>query len=164
MFANITLILKTYGELGTKAIKAEVSKISATGKTAESVEYEVKSDDDTDKLIIYGRAFFSTIETGRGPRKNDSYQGFDKSMLEYMKSRGIGADLPEKKREQLARFLAYKINKEGDKTYKEGGRNVYSNALEKIIKELRIALTKDFSKFYLSEVVKGFKRDIKKAA
>ena len=74
-------------------------------------------------------------------------------MLEYMKARGIGADLSEKKRNQLARFLAYKINKEGDSVFKQGGRIVYSETLTKFIAELKRAITQDFKKIAVSLVL-----------
>jgi hypothetical protein len=151
---NITGILKKWGELGVRALKSDVQKVSATGSTADSIRYEVKSDDDKDTLIIYGRQFFSAIETGRGPRKSDTDSGFKDNILEYMKARGIGADLPEKKRAQLAKFIAYKINKEGDKTFKQGGRVVYTPTLNKLVDELRADLTKNRSQFYISEIRK----------
>jgi hypothetical protein len=156
---TIKATLNRYGELGTEAIKADVQKVSATGKTAASVHYEVVSEKTFDVLRILGRKFFSTLETGRGPRKGNEYQEFDVSMYEYMQARGIGTDLPEKKRKQLAKFLAYKINKEGDKTYKQGGREVYSQTLTKLVEELKQALKKDAVQFYLNEI-----RSITKAA
>lgn len=133
-------ILDAYGKIGVQAIKQRVEVMSATGKTAASIRYE--SNEDT--LIIYGRKFFETIEKGRGPRKSSEEGGFRDSMYEYMVAKGIGADLPEKKRRQLARFLTLKINKEGDKTFKKGGRNVYSDVVNKLVSELRKALIEDF--------------------
>lgn len=136
--------LNNYGILGVELLKASVRPFSATGKTERSLSYEVKTDGETDSLKIFAREFFSTLETGRGPRKSSSPGGFEDSMMEYMQARGIGADLSDKKRKQLARFLTWKINKEGDKTYKQGGRQVYSNDLEKFINALHEALRKDF--------------------
>jgi hypothetical protein len=164
MFANVTNILQTIGKAGVEALKNDVEKVSATNETANSIHERVESTDTKDVLKILGRKFFSTLETGRGPRKNSTYEGFDDHMLKYMEARGIGADLSEKKRQQLARFLTLKINREGDKTFKAGGRIVYSKTLQRIIDDLKKALKKDFAKFYLTEITNQFKREIKKAA
>lgn len=136
--------LNNYGILGVEMLKASIAGLTATGKTQRSISYKVTSDEDSDTLTIFAREAFSTIETGRGPRKSNTPGGFQDSMLEYMQARGIGADLSDKKRKQLARFLTWKINKEGDRTYKRGGRQVYSNDLEKYIEALRKALVKDY--------------------
>jgi hypothetical protein len=140
--------------MGVMALKKDVEKVSASGKTAESIRFEIEVFDNgniTFKLL--GRKYFSTLETGRGPRRSSTYGEFDLNMLEYMKARGIGADLSEKKRNQLARFLAYKINKEGDSVFKKGGRIVYSETLTKFISELKRAITQDFKKIAISLVV-----------
>jgi hypothetical protein len=147
-------ILEQYGNLGVEGIKADVQKVSATGKTAESVRHEVTYKDPIWKLTFYARAFFKALETGRKPRESTEYQEFDVSMLEYMQARGIGSDLSDKKKKQLAKFLAYRINKEGDKTYKQGGRIVYSQTLSKLVDELIDALKKDVIRNYVNENIK----------
>lgn len=135
----LTETLDKEGQIGVEMIKQAISSKSATGKTVESVRYE--SDDK--RLQIFARAFVETMETGRGPRKSSTDGGFKDEMLDYMKARGIGADLDAKKREQLAKFLVLKINREGDRLYKAGGgRDVYSGALAKFIDHLIAAVTK----------------------
>ena len=156
MFADVVAILDRFGHIGVEGLKDDVQKVSATGQTAESIYYRVEAGDKRISLTFYGRKYFKTLETGRGPRKGSEYQGFDESMYEYMKARGIGSDLPEKKRKQLARFLAYKINKEGDKTFKMGGRVVYSPTLTKLTEDLKRALIKDAREYYISEIKKTF--------
>lgn len=136
--------LNNYGVLGVQMLKAKVSAVSATGKTAESISFQVKSDNDSDTLTIFAREFLSVLETGRGPRRSATNGGFQDSLEEWMQARGIGADLTDKKRKQLAAFLRWKINKEGDATYKKGGRVVYSDDLEKFIEALKQAVHKDF--------------------
>lgn len=160
---SITQTLHKYGQAGVQALKNDVSRISATGDTKDSIRYEVKSTDDTDTLKLIGRAFFKAIETGRGPRQSTKDEGFKDKMLEYMKARGIGSDLDEKKREQLAKFLVMKINREGDKTYKQGGRIVFTPTLNKLVDELRRELARDFQQGYVKEL-KGLFSPNKKAA
>lgn len=138
-------VLTQFGLLGVEALRKDVQKVSATGQTADSIRFEIQKKDNGNYVFrLLGRKYFSTLETGRGPRKSSEYGEFDLNLLEYMKARGIGADLSEKKRQQLAKFLAYKINKEGDKTFKKGGRIVYSETLSKFIDELTRAIKKDF--------------------
>lgn len=157
MSQSIHNILDRAGKLGVEALKQDVQKVSATGETAESIRYEVKSTQTMDRLLIYGRQFFSALETGRGPIQNNQQGEFKENILEWMKARGIGADLSEKKRLQLARFFTYKINKEGDQIFKQGGRVVYSPTITKLVMQLKDEVIKDFAKLYLREIVKTYK-------
>jgi len=154
---SIRNILNNYGILGVELLKANIGKLTATGKTVNSIHYEVSSKETTDTLTIFGREFISTLETGRGPRKSSTSGGFLDNMLEYMQARGIGADLDDKKRKQLARFLVLKINREGDKTYKQGGRQVYSNDLDKYVDQLKEALRKDFAVTFRNNLKSAFR-------
>lgn len=138
-------ILEAYAPLGVELLKTKVAPFSATGKTVASIHSVVSEN----RLQIFARGFFESLETGRGPRKSSSKSGFEDSMLEWMRARGIGADLPEKKRKQLARFFTWRANKEGDKTFQTGGRQVYSDALEKYVAELMGVLSKEFAKEFV---------------
>lgn len=150
-------LLNKYGKIGVESLKNDVQKVSATGETAASIYYEIEGKDGVDTLRIIGRKFFKALETGRGPRKSSQEQGYTEKMYEYMQARGIGSDLTEKKRKQLARFLVYRINKEGDSVYKSGGRVVYSKTLNKFVDELTQAVRKDLTKSYIKEITRNFK-------
>lgn len=136
-------ILNRYAIIGVELLKALVSRVSATNKTKDSIRAEVPPN----RLLLFAREFFEALETGRGPRKSDEQGDFKDSMLEYMKAKGIGNDLDEKKREQLARFLTYRANKEGDALWKKGHggkvRNVYSDELDKFVSELTDKIIED---------------------
>lgn len=152
---RIDATLAKFGLIGVIAVKDDVERISATGKTAESIRFRIYQKDNGNWVLeILGRKYFSTLETGRGPRKSSAYGEFDIHMLEYIKARGIGSGLSEKKQAQLAKFLAYKINKEGDETFKAGGRVVYSDTLTKLVADLKRAIVSDFTKIVISEIVK----------
>lgn len=144
--------LKDYGEIGVELLQQEVQKVSATGKTAASIRFEVTPTG----LQLIGRGYFEALETGRGPRQGSTYENFDTSMLEYMNVRGIGAGLTQKKKEQLARFLTYRINRDGDKLWKQGHgekvRDVYSKALDKFVDELTQAVKQDLVEASFNEV------------
>lgn len=150
--------LAKYGALAVRSIQNDVSRISATGKSAASVYFVIKFDGTKYTLQIRGRKFFKAIETGRGPRKSDQYQGFDVNILEYMNARGIATEKSEKERLRLAKFIAYKINKEGDSVFKAGGRQVYSDNLKLIVDGLKLVIRREFRKFVLTELKNEFNR------
>jgi hypothetical protein len=148
--------LKIFGLQGVLALRHDVEKVSATGKTADSIRFEIAIEANGNiSLTFYARQFFKALETGRGPRKNSEYQEYDLSLYEYMQAKGIGADLPEKKRKQLAKFLAYRINKEGDEVFKSGGRVVYSPTLTKLASEIKRGITQDFIKFNIRNILRN---------
>lgn len=153
----LTDVLKRYGQLGVDVLKKSVAPYSATKKTEQSIRFE--STETT--LKIFGRQFIETLETGRGPRKSSTQGDFLDNMLDYMKARGIGSGLNDKKRKQLAKFLVLKINKEGDKLYKSGGnRDVYSSTLEKFQDQLIQAVKKDQVKI-MKEGIKESLKEVK---
>jgi hypothetical protein len=152
---SVLSVLTKGGQSGVEALKQAVRPYSATGETEDSIRFEIVQDGTKITLRFLARKFFSTLETGRGPRKSTIYQEYDLSILEYMKAKGIGSDLTEKKRKQLAKFIAYKINKEGDSVFKKGGRIVYSPTITKLIAELTQAVKKDLIGFIVKDIVNG---------
>lgn len=159
MAVELALELKTlteYGKLGVMALRQDVEKYSATGKTVDSIRFEVSVEPDgTLTLTFYGRQFFKALETGRAPRKNSSYGQFDLNLLDYMEARGMLTGLTDKQKKAKAKSLAWYINKHGDQTYREGGREVYSDTLFKLVSELKRAITQDFTKLYIREILKN---------
>lgn len=152
---SVVSILTKGGIAGVAELKRVVTPYSATGETVNSIRFEVVTEGTKTTLRIIGRKFFKALETGRGPRKSTTYQQYDLNILEYMKARGIGSDLPDKKRKQLAKFIAYKINKEGDATFKKGGRIVYSPVITKLIADLKQAVKKDLIGSFVKEILNG---------
>jgi len=128
---------------------------NATGKTSKSLRYEV-TDDKVIALTVYSRPFFKNIETGRGPRKSTVQGKFKEGILEWMAARGIGAGLDQKKKESLARFFTWRINKLGDKTFRAGGRQdlFTPNTNEKAVNQVKKVITDQFKIIFQD----GFKR------
>jgi len=150
-------VLEQQGKKGVEIVRAAVSKYSATGETERSIEYK----SDATSLQILAREFIIAMETGRGPRQSSSDGGFKDKMLKYMQARGIGADLDQKKKDALAKFLVLKINREGDRLYKKGGgRDVYTSAVEKFAEDLIQAVSRDQFKRFGDKINETFK-DIK---
>jgi hypothetical protein len=136
--------LITYGRAGVIALKESIASLRGTGNTEKSIRFEVTNEKGILHLTFYARQFFSTIETGRGPRKSNTPSGYQDEMYKYMIAKGIGSDLPEKKRKELARFLVWKINKEGDETFKKGGRVVYTPVVNRIKNEVKRAVAEEY--------------------
>lgn len=96
---------------------------NATGETSKSLRYEVEvTKGEKGSLTVYGRGFIWGVETGRGPRKQTVASGFLDGMMKWMRVRGIGASLSEKKFQQLARFFTWRQNKLGSALFRKGGR------------------------------------------
>ena len=156
--------LTEYGKLGVMALRQDVQKVSATGKTADSIRFEISKHANGDiTLSILARQYFKTLETGRGPRKSSEYGQFDISLEEYLQAKGVPQRTSKSGVKYFklgdswmsAKSLAYKINKEGDRVYKQGGREVYSDTLAKLVSELKRAITQEYPKFYLREILKN---------
>lgn len=146
-------ILNTIGASTVQAVKGDLQALSATGKTVRSVRYQVSSPSPSiDRLVIYARAFTQVLESGRGPRKSSQESNFQDNMDEWVNIRF--PSLPDKKKKQLAKYLRWKINKQGDKTHRQGGKQVYSQTLIKAAEAIRAAVTKDF-KIKFSNFVKN---------
>ena len=148
---DIADTLEAYGPIGVDVLREAIQGIEASGRTAESIRYEVTSTEKVDKLTFYGRAYFQLIEKGIKPSGKNPSPEMIKFMTEYAKARGM--DNPEK----AAWGIAKKILKEGDKTYQQGGRIVYSDDLDKFVQELITYSTKVFAKGFLTEVKGAFK-------
>lgn len=139
-----------------QSIQNDVENVSATGKTKNSVHFMVNRTNTGFELLVVGRKFFSALETGRGPRTSSDYGGFEVNLEEWMDARGIGADLSPKKKKNLARYLALKINREGDSVYKKGGREVYSDNLDLLIQKLMNDIKSQFKNYVIKEIKDGF--------
>lgn len=153
---TVQTILSNYGRLTVESLQLDVQDVSATGKTAKSIHYVVESDSDTDRLLVFGREYFSALETGRGPRKSSQYGQYDQSLLEWMEARGMLTGLSARQKQRRAKSLAFLINKHGDSIYREGGREVYSDTLKKLTRELSETLTKEVKDQTIKEVKELF--------
>lgn len=148
-------LLKAYAVLYEQVMKSRLP--SVTGKTKASVSSEVRPN----RFLGYARGYVHAIETGRGPRKSGTYSEFDQGLEDWLKAKGF----PTKKSKTTtyyklgdqwfsAKSLAWKINAKGDKTYRTGGKEVYSDALDKFVEELSQAVINQKHKEYTDELMK----------
>lgn len=150
--SSVADTLDAYGKLAVELLKQRISSLRATGKTEESIRYEVTEKEYNYNLKVYGRGYFEALETGRGPRKESTYGEFDTHLEEWMEARGFSSKVSKKGIKYYkigdnwysGKSLAYMINKRGDKTYRSGGREVYSNELDKFITEMKEGVTDAF--------------------
>jgi hypothetical protein len=135
-------ILNAYGKIGVQLAKNSLEYSKATGKTINSVKYEVSANDNKERLVIKARPFTSALETGIKPVSAGSKPGIPPEMIEnlteYARARGM------EKPESAVWGIAKTIKKVGDKTYRMGGKDVYSEAMEGLAKEITEAITKEF--------------------
>ena len=157
---SLKSVLNTYGQIGVQIMKQAVAPYRASGQTEDSISYKVEAVLNSDQLglFFYARDFITTLETGRGPRKNSQQSDFKDNIEDWMRIRGIGSGLNEKKFKQLARFLTYKINRDGDKLFQKGGRDLFSNDLQKLLTvDLPKEIAKDTSIAIAGNIKKQFK-------
>ena len=151
MFANIQQILQSYGPIGVEVLKQAIAQVEASGKTAQSIKYEVESTEKKDRLLLIGRAYFELIEKGIRPSGKNPSPEMIEMLTGYANARGM--DKPE----SAAWGIAKTILKEGDKTYRSGGRLVYSPELIKFVEEVKDVIVKEFKRGYLLEIKGAFK-------
>lgn len=149
-------ILEAYGPIGVEVVRNAIPKV--TGKTSASVRSEVEHN----RLSIYGRAYFRALETGRSPRESSSDGGFKDNLEGWLKAKGFQT---KKSKTGVtyysihgqwfsAKSLAWKINKEGDKTFRQGGKEVYFNEVEKFLAELTEKISKSKADEYANRITK----------
>lgn len=144
--------MDNYGKKAVDLIKSKVPVV--TGKTRDSVRYEVVKGQDKISLLVFGRPFFKSVETGRGPYKQGGYQEFDKRLEEWLKAKGVQSKVGKTgityyrlgDRWITAKGLSIAINKDGDYKYNHGRQEVYSRDLDLLIEQLKQDIPKEFKK------------------
>ena len=88
---------------------------NATLRTSQSLRIEVKNDGLKVNMKLFGREFFNTVETGRKPTPDKKpSKEFIENLKPWLAARGID--------EKAVWAIATKINKQGTKLWKAGGR------------------------------------------
>lgn len=136
MTADLIAILSKYGQSTVDQIRENLSSTgtNATGKTAKSLRYEVKTEGTKTTLKVLGKPYFSVVETGRRPTPEyKPSKQFVDSIKEWMAAKG---------KEGSAYAIALSIHKKGSKLFRDGGRKdiisnvVNQNLVDKISAEL----------------------------
>lgn len=149
MIADLVKILTKEATSTVEAIRQQTPR--ATGKTAQSLRFEVKEDGSKFILRILAKPFFLVVETGRKPTPNyKPSQTFVAAIREWMNAKGKTGS---------AYAIAQSIHKKGTKLWQAGGRqDVVSNVINPSLTE-RIAEQSlhEFAREYMATVIKTFK-------
>ena len=152
MIVNTIAILTQYGTSTVAQIKQNLasSGTNASGKTSNSLRFEVKDEGFKQILKIFGRPFFMTVETGR--RATPDYkpsQQFVATIQEWMRAKGIQGQ---------AYGIALSIHKKGTKLFQKGGRqDIVSDVVnETLVQQISKSVLDQFTKEVAQHTVKLF--------
>lgn len=155
MNAELIAILNQYGNSTVEKIRQNLASTgtNATGKTSQSLRYEVTNNGPKATLKVLGKPYFAVVETGRKPTPEytkPSYE-FVNSIKEWLRARG--------KDEKSAYGIAKSIHKKGTKLFREGGRkDIVSNVVNQdLIDRINLDLLNKFAEQFLASAVKIFR-------
>lgn len=153
MNAEIISILNQYGNSTIDLIKQNLSSTgtSATGKTAQSLRFEVSNEGTKATFKVIGKPYFMVVETGRKPTPQyKPSRQFVKSIKEWIQAKG-GND-------KFAYGIALSIHKKGTKLWQDGGRtDIVSNVInQNLTDKINLDLLNKFAEQYMNSVVKLF--------
>lgn len=123
---------------------------NATGKTQQSLKYDVSRKGDVITLLITGRPYFMTVETGRKPTPDKKpSRGMLESIKEWMEIRGVNGS---------EWGVAVGIMKHGTKLWRRGGRkDIVSNVLDDgMVARIEEEVLKSVSNDVLAQMVTSF--------
>lgn len=151
MVVSLIQILSQYGTNTVAQIRNNLATTgtNATGRTAQSLRYEVKNEGFKQSLTIFGRKYFMTVETGRKPtpQYDKPSAQFVASIKQWADTKGIG---------KFAYAIAKSIHQKGTKLYQTGGRqDVVSNVVNAgLIEQMTQDVLSKFADEYLKNSVK----------
>lgn len=131
--SRIAKFLDDQGRLGVQTIQTNLDNTgtTTTGKTKDSITYEVTEDNGRTTLIIKAsRPYFKTVETGSKPAKTTVPP---KEMVESLK------EWAQAKGSNVSPYgAAVNILKKGSELYRKGGRtDIYTPVKDQIMQNLR---------------------------
>lgn len=98
----------------------------ATGRTMDALEVRLRTEGERIIGEIWGRPYTGALETGSRPARRKGTPAERRQMVESLKEwcriRGLAGGLTEKQTENLAKFLAWYIKRNGTRLYRQGGR------------------------------------------
>lgn len=154
MNAEIISILNQYGTSTVEKIRQNLSSTgtTATGKSAQSLRYEVTLQGTKATLKVIGKPFFAVVETGRKPTPGKKPSpDFVANIKEWLTARGSDT--------RPAYAIALTINKKGTKLFRDGGRqDIYSNVInQNLTDKISLDLLNKFAQQFMANIVKLFR-------
>ena len=119
------------------------TKTTASGKTKKSLTYEVMRREGY-HILIEGRPFFQSVETGRGPTIHPQHIDLVSILAQWIRDKGLDTTWNLNDEREI-RSVAYAImvthRERGSKLYRDGGRtDIYSNVIAEELPELKQGL------------------------
>lgn len=111
---------------------------TASGKTKDSLRYEVETDEYGGKLTIFGRQYFQGVEEGR-PAGRIPYK-FQDILYTWAEAKGILSKFgdTESKQRSALYMVGQFIKEHGTQLYRDGGRlDIYTNTFDMELPKLR---------------------------
>ena len=160
---EIKLIVSKQIQVGKNEIKSNLrahGKV-VSGRTLRSLRSEITNTPTTVTGRIWSTvSYFPAMERGRGPFKGGAERGLSERLYSWSKLKGISFQT-DTQRWAFAYALARKINKEGTRLFKQGGRqDIYTPVVSSIKKNILAALNKS-SVLNAADVVKFEHIDLK---
>lgn len=155
MNAELIAILNTYGSSTVDKIRQNLASTgtNATGKTSQSLRYEVTNSGSKATLKVLGKPYFAVVETGRKPTPEYTKPSveFVNSIKEWLRAKGGN--------EKSAYGIAKSIHKKGTKLYRDGGRkDIVSNVVNQDLTDrISLDLLNKFAQQFLASAVKLFR-------
>lgn len=155
MNAELIAILNQYGSSTVEKIRQNLASTgtNATGKTSQSLRYEVTNNGSKATLKVLGKPYFAIVETGRKPTPEYTKPSveFVNSIKEWLRARGGN--------EKSAYGIAKSIHKRGTKLYRNGGRkDIISNVVNQdLVDRISLDLLNKFAQQFLAQTVKIFR-------
>jgi len=126
MAVDLITILNTYGNTTVQQIRQNLAATgtNATGKTSNSLRFEVTQAGEKVSLKIFGKPYLAVVETGRKPtpQYTKPSKEFVQSIAEWLTARG--------KSGHSAYGVAKAIHQKGTQLFRSGGRkDIISNVI-----------------------------------
>lgn len=143
MIVNTLAILSQHGDSLVQQIKQAIAPHSATGRTAQSVQFSVRREGTRDILQITGRPFIMALETGRKATQQYTKPSkeFVESIREWLAAKGNDTG--------LAYAIAKSIHKKGTK----GTAGIISGPVDSMVDLIQKDILEQFAKQWLFNVV-----------
>lgn len=121
---------------------------TATGESKNSLRYEINEEGTKIVLTVFGKPYFSVVETGRKPGGGISSEMID-NITKWVNVRG--------KEESMVWAIAKTIDQKGTKLYREGGRtDIYTDLKESFADKIFMEVTENIANEYFRKATVSF--------
>jgi hypothetical protein len=146
MTAEFLSIVSNAGQNAVAQIRQNMAATgtNATGKSSQSLRYEIVQEGEKTILRVLGRQYFAVVETGRRPtpQYDKPSREFVAAIKEWAQAKGI--------EENAAYAIAKSIHKKGTKLYRSGGRqDVYTSVIPGIVQQIGSEYLQKYANLFL---------------